>query len=275
MVKQNIHNMQQPQLGQKIQAWRKAKGMTQEELVEKCNINVRTIQRIEAGEVMPRSYTVKAILEVLGIDMEDSFSKVPSSVNSLFTPQLKKIFLTSAILGSIYFLISFLEFYWDSNLFFGTTTEIPFYYIPLKIAVGVTLSIFFLGWFKLGETLESGWIRWGSIFLITVNISLITLDIILLGQTLIDYKLFGFVKVLFLGISLIPLSIGLIHQQRQMGVLYLTAGIVGLLTAFCFVSFIFATVGLLFLTLFDLMLIYLLFSNSSQKEPRRIEGVLT
>ncbi|SIT04843.1 Helix-turn-helix [Belliella pelovolcani] len=267
--------MQQPQLGQKIQAWRKAKGMTQEELVEKCNINVRTIQRIEAGEVMPRSYTVKAILEVLGIDMEDSFSKVPSSVNSLFTPQLKKIFLTSAILGSIYFLISFLEFYWDSNLFFGTTTEIPFYYIPLKIAVGVTLSIFFLGWFKLGETLESGWIRWGSIFLITVNISLITLDIILLGQTLIDYKLFGFVKVLFLGISLIPLSIGLIHQQRQMGVLYLTAGIVGLLTAFCFVSFIFATVGLLFLTLFDLMLIYLLFSNSSQKEPRRIEGVLT
>ncbi|WP_367126796.1 helix-turn-helix domain-containing protein, partial [Mongoliibacter sp.] len=58
MVKQNIHNMQQPQLGQKIQEWRKAKGMTQEELVELCNINVRTIQRIEAGEVTPRSFTV-------------------------------------------------------------------------------------------------------------------------------------------------------------------------------------------------------------------------
>ncbi|MCS5489833.1 helix-turn-helix domain-containing protein [Algoriphagus limi] len=47
--------MKQPELGKKISELRKAKGMTQEELVEKCNLNVRTIQRIEAGEVTPRS----------------------------------------------------------------------------------------------------------------------------------------------------------------------------------------------------------------------------
>ena len=62
--------MKQPELGQKIVALRKQKGLTQEELVEKCNINVRTIQRIEAGEVTPRSYTIKSILDALGFDLE-------------------------------------------------------------------------------------------------------------------------------------------------------------------------------------------------------------
>ena len=46
--------MKQPELGQIIHDLRKQKGLTQEELVEKCNISVRTIQRIEAGEVTPR-----------------------------------------------------------------------------------------------------------------------------------------------------------------------------------------------------------------------------
>jgi transcriptional regulator with XRE-family HTH domain len=43
--------MKQPELGRKIAELRKAKGLTQEELVEKCNIRVRTLQRIESGEV--------------------------------------------------------------------------------------------------------------------------------------------------------------------------------------------------------------------------------
>ncbi|MFZ5942242.1 MAG: helix-turn-helix domain-containing protein [Bacteroidota bacterium] len=57
--------MKQPELGRKIAELRKAKGLTQEELVERCNLNVRTIQRIESGEVMPRSYTVRVIFDAL------------------------------------------------------------------------------------------------------------------------------------------------------------------------------------------------------------------
>ena len=63
----NIFTMKQPDLGKKILELRKQKGLTQEELVELCNINVRTIQRIEAVDVTPRTYTVKTILEALGI----------------------------------------------------------------------------------------------------------------------------------------------------------------------------------------------------------------
>jgi transcriptional regulator with XRE-family HTH domain len=57
--------MKQPELGKKISELRKAKGLTQEELVEKCNLSVRTLIRIEVGEVMPRSYTIKTIFYAL------------------------------------------------------------------------------------------------------------------------------------------------------------------------------------------------------------------
>ncbi|WP_156168436.1 helix-turn-helix transcriptional regulator [Kordia zhangzhouensis] len=62
--------MKQPKLGQKIAALRKEKGLTQEELIERCNVSIRTIQRIEAGEVTPRSYTLKAIFEALDYNLE-------------------------------------------------------------------------------------------------------------------------------------------------------------------------------------------------------------
>ena len=64
--------MKQPELGKKIAEMRKSKGLTQEELVEKCNLNVRTLQRIESGEVTPRSYTIKTIFTALDCAIYDS-----------------------------------------------------------------------------------------------------------------------------------------------------------------------------------------------------------
>ncbi|HEU4471690.1 MAG TPA: helix-turn-helix transcriptional regulator [Flavisolibacter sp.] len=54
--------------GKKIVAVRKQKGLTQEELAEKAGITVRTIQRIESGETIPRAYTIRAIAEALELD---------------------------------------------------------------------------------------------------------------------------------------------------------------------------------------------------------------
>jgi transcriptional regulator with XRE-family HTH domain len=64
--------MKQPELGKKIVELRKAKGLTQEELVEKCNLSVRTLQRIESGEVSPRSYTTKIIFAALDYKTSDT-----------------------------------------------------------------------------------------------------------------------------------------------------------------------------------------------------------
>ncbi|MEM7110023.1 MAG: helix-turn-helix transcriptional regulator [Bacteroidota bacterium] len=57
-------------IAEKIVHHRKLKGVTQEDLAAACNLNVRTIQRIEAAEVDPRLYTLKTIAEALDVSME-------------------------------------------------------------------------------------------------------------------------------------------------------------------------------------------------------------
>lgn len=47
---------------------RNSKGLTQDDVAAKCNLTVRTIQRIESGTVKPRAFTMKIISEVLGFD---------------------------------------------------------------------------------------------------------------------------------------------------------------------------------------------------------------
>ena len=60
--------MNQPDIGLKVSELRLQKGLTQEQLAEFCRISARTIQRIENGEVDPRSHTVHCLNDVLDFD---------------------------------------------------------------------------------------------------------------------------------------------------------------------------------------------------------------
>ncbi len=60
--------MEKLDFGKKLIEARKAKGLTQAEVAEKCKITTRTIQRIETGIVEPRAFTIKLISETLGFD---------------------------------------------------------------------------------------------------------------------------------------------------------------------------------------------------------------
>ena len=64
--------LKQPELGKKILELRQNRGLTQSELAKNCNLNLRTVQRIESAEVMPRSHTIKLIFFNLGYDYEHS-----------------------------------------------------------------------------------------------------------------------------------------------------------------------------------------------------------
>jgi transcriptional regulator with XRE-family HTH domain len=75
--------MEQPELGRKVAEIRNAVGMTQDELSQKCNLSLRTIQRIESGIVNPRSYSLKLIGEKLGYDFYNS-EKKSKKMSSLF-----------------------------------------------------------------------------------------------------------------------------------------------------------------------------------------------
>ena len=61
--------MNQPDLGLKITELRQQKGLTQEKLAEYCEVSTRTIQRIESGEVEPRSFTRNSLSNILEYDL--------------------------------------------------------------------------------------------------------------------------------------------------------------------------------------------------------------
>ncbi|WP_353779780.1 DUF4870 domain-containing protein [Winogradskyella sp. 3972H.M.0a.05] len=63
--------MKQQTLKENLVYQRKLKGYTQEELSEKTTVGVRTIQRIEKGEVKPHLQTIKLLAVGLDIEVED------------------------------------------------------------------------------------------------------------------------------------------------------------------------------------------------------------
>ena len=147
--------MKQPELGRKILELRKQKGLTQEELVDQCNINVRTIQRIEAGEVTPRSFTLKTILNVLGEDLENL-----KDVNSLDSESFNineighsSFYIKLAwISGIIYFLSGFVEFAVDYTRFYEDELILSnAAYISMKFIVMLAYIYFLWGFVVSGK----------------------------------------------------------------------------------------------------------------------------
>jgi transcriptional regulator with XRE-family HTH domain len=66
-----------------VKEGRLAKGYTQKELSDLSNISIRSIQRIENGEIIPRSYTIKTIAEIIGVPFEAFTKAAPKSSISL------------------------------------------------------------------------------------------------------------------------------------------------------------------------------------------------
>ncbi len=54
----------------RIQALRKSKGYSQELLAEQSGVSLRTIQRVEQGETVPRGHTVQALATALDVPLE-------------------------------------------------------------------------------------------------------------------------------------------------------------------------------------------------------------
>lgn len=63
--------MKKQALKDNLRYQRKLKGFTQEELADKTTVGVRTIQRIEKGEVQPHLQTIKLLAVGLDIEVDD------------------------------------------------------------------------------------------------------------------------------------------------------------------------------------------------------------
>ncbi|WP_144605838.1 helix-turn-helix domain-containing protein [Algoriphagus algorifonticola] len=79
--------------GTEIKSRRIAKGWSQGELAEKCQLTLRTIQRLEKGDVNPSLFTQSRILEVLDLEFrqeieEEKFTNKSTSTKSKFMSTL-------------------------------------------------------------------------------------------------------------------------------------------------------------------------------------------
>ncbi len=72
----------------RILALRKSKGMSQEVLAEQSGVSLRTIQRVEQGETVPRGHTVQALAAALQVSLEDLRHEAPPTAPGLPAPPL-------------------------------------------------------------------------------------------------------------------------------------------------------------------------------------------
>ncbi len=66
----NNFKMNKQTTSEQIRTLRKNKGLSQEALAEMAGINLRTLQRIEAGDTIPRGETLRLLAQALGVDVE-------------------------------------------------------------------------------------------------------------------------------------------------------------------------------------------------------------
>jgi transcriptional regulator with XRE-family HTH domain len=268
--------MKQPELGKKISELRKEKGLTQEELVDKCNISVRTLQRIEAGEVTPRSFTVKTILAALDYDLS-KISGLEEKNGQEFFEWLKAFFLIEInqdkpamdlikqlniawLFGILYFILGFLEgaaeYYRikeDQMIF-----SVPFY-ICMKISVLIAFFFFQRGFIIVGHLFRNYLLKIMSFVLIFGMFLVITYDIASLFYEPVEGKfMLGAEALTFGGIGII-FGISLIRLQKPLGQIPAIAGIFEIFAACFFLTIILGFVGEIILIPAELLEIVILF----------------
>jgi transcriptional regulator with XRE-family HTH domain len=66
-----MKKMKSQEFSKKLKELRSRKGISQEELAQNSNLNLRTIQRIEAGDTAPRGDTLKRLALALDVAIDD------------------------------------------------------------------------------------------------------------------------------------------------------------------------------------------------------------
>ena len=132
---------------------RKKLNLTQEELAEKANVSVRTIQRIEAG-AKPKGYTLDALSKALQISKDDLLTEKfeTEKINKQLIKyiNLSSILLLVIPLGSI--IIPLIIMLWK-NEFNAITKQIVSLQIIWTLSfLIIMLMVIFLGkWFSLSN----------------------------------------------------------------------------------------------------------------------------
>ncbi len=253
--------MKQPELGRKILELRKQKGFTQEELVEQCNINVRTIQRIEAGEVTPRSFTLKTILNALGENLENLKDADASTTEGIAVSDRSLLFIKIAwICAIIYFLSGFIEYAIDyAKIYENELIVSKGVYIVMKLVVMVSSILTLWGFVVSGTIFKNYLLKIGSFFLIGISLLFYGYDMISVYFEPFDMEYVLVTQSIFYGIGSIIFGFALFRLYKPMGNLAQITGGLEIACGVFFTLVFMAWLGLVFLIPAILLQIILLY----------------
>lgn len=98
------------EISQQIAQARKKNGLTQEQLAELTKVTVRTIQRIENGQSIPRAFTLKAIASALGTTIEELAGAGEAGISNFDTASDKHFLQVLCLSCFGYLVIPFVHF---------------------------------------------------------------------------------------------------------------------------------------------------------------------
>ncbi len=246
--------MEQPQLGLKITALRKQKGLTQEELVEQCNINVRTLQRIESGEVSPRTYTIKMILSALDYDYESlQESRRQSRTEIALIPpkeakSIHSLLSMAWIAGVLFLVVAVFEGITDyvrvddGEFIFGIWGH-----ITIKALVILFNGLLLFGFLIAGNVLKNHLMKISSLLFLFALLCFYAFDIASVFSTTMEIEFIFLAGAIGFGAVGIVFGIAVLKSRQLLGTLGLVSGIMELLMAVCLLTVFLSPLSLILL----------------------------
>ena len=254
--------MNQPQLGIRISELRKKKAMTQKELADACNVDIRTIQRIESGEVVPRMYTIRLLSNALDADIND-FNGEAVQQNIELHKQIRWSFIAGIVfsINCIPVILNIITKSFD-----------PFMHGTIIMIHIITFVLFSRGFYLLGKQFNN------EIITISSFLSMILLPLLNMMDLLNPYFGFGLIPTVFTAVCINAIIFGaslLIEAKRRtdLKIYYKVAGITTIIQSGLFLSLnlTIIIVGLIISIFCNIILVMILYTESRNlnKQPEK------
>ena len=267
--------MKQPELGKRLADLRQQKNLTQEELVEACHVSVRTIQRIESGEVTPRTSTVKILLAALGADFESFKSTIEVTKSNEYLRSTESWLQAAWISGIVYFVLGFLDAVLEYERFENLyEVDSIGFFVTAKLSYFISYTIFIIGLIKLGDFFSNYLLKITGYLMIGLFAIITFFDIFIIFYPISETNLLtlGAGESICVGAAGIVFGIGLMRLQDGMGQLAKIAGITEIIAGFFFAVVILFLLGYLMLIPATIIEIILLFKGLEFIKSERIKS---
>jgi transcriptional regulator with XRE-family HTH domain len=133
-------------IGRQVSDARKQAGLTQAELADRCRLDIRTIQRVETGDVRPRLYTVRVLGEALStkFNVDETGDRQNQDIFALRRAfrRRRTIRIVTAC-GAVFLMLTVAVLGYPSWILFGMPkrTWAPFFYlIMFAHIIGIALT---------------------------------------------------------------------------------------------------------------------------------------